>query len=124
MRVLIVDDEEEILELLAEGLSEYKYEVQTAANGQLALERLAKETFDVVVSDVRMPRMDGVELYRRVRAQDNNQTPFLFMTGDDVMAKSLSLPPYAENVMVKPFRIEDLAKAVGEKLAAMNLGKR
>lgn len=68
-KILIVDDEQSIRYVLREILEDEKYEVADAANGQEALEILKKESFDVVLSDIKMPKMDGIELLGKVMEQ-------------------------------------------------------
>src|SRR6185437_3367023 len=80
MRILIVDDERPILLTLAANLELDDFEVATAESGAAALELLARETFDLVLSDVRMPGMNGVELFRRIR-QLRPDCPVVLMTG-------------------------------------------
>src|SRR5258708_3701645 len=69
MRVLIVDDEPVHREYLAEVISGWKYEVGQAGNGEEALQLFNDTSFDIVLSDLMMPKMDGFELLRRLKAQ-------------------------------------------------------
>jgi two-component system NtrC family sensor kinase len=82
-RVLVVDDEPELAELMREMLEGAGYEVATAESGAVALEMLATARFDAIVSDLRMPEMDGAGLWREVRARHANLArSMLFVTGD------------------------------------------
>src|SRR6266849_243088 len=65
-RILVVDDEPFIVQLVADMLSEEGYEVDTAANGLLALEHIEKRPYDLILSDLRMPELDGLALYREL----------------------------------------------------------
>ena len=62
IRILVVDDEKNIVELMRKILSDYGYDVKTALSGQEAIEKLKKEEFDLVITDVIMPKIDGLEL--------------------------------------------------------------
>src|SRR5687768_12741710 len=79
-RVLLVDDEEMVVRALSRVLAAAGYEVSTAGDGQKAVELLAANTFDAIVSDVAMPRMDGIQLLQVVR-QGDFDVPVVLMTG-------------------------------------------
>src|SRR5690606_12214118 len=82
LRILLVDDAEEILEMLGSLCEMEGADVTTAANGLLALERLAEEDFDVLVSDLGMPTMDGYELLTRLRRSTRNASiPAIALSG-------------------------------------------
>lgn len=78
--LLIVDDEPLLLKRLRANLEEYADKVFTANDGIEALEILSKEDIHCVICDVNMPRMNGVEVIKKIRT-DNNQVPFIFYTG-------------------------------------------
>lgn len=79
-RVLLVDDEPSLRRGMARLLGAAGYEVSSAANGREAMELIERTTFDVIVSDIRMPGMDGLSLLRAVRARDLD-VPVVFLTG-------------------------------------------
>ena len=118
-RVLVVDDEMEITDLMRAVLEGAGYEVATAESGAVALELLGEARFDVIVSDVRMPDLDGAALWRAVRARHPHLARrMLFVTGD-------TLSPQARQVLEesgcasldKPFVNADLLAAVRSALA-------
>src|SRR5687768_8603866 len=80
MRVLLVDDEGSILLTLAANLELEGFEVECANSGAQALDLIERQHFDLVLSDVRMPGMNGVDLFRRIRSK-NTDIPVLLMTG-------------------------------------------
>ncbi len=82
--ILIVDDDEDILELIERHLSNKGYEVVTAYDGEQALPLLDKVKFDLVITDLKMPRMDGMELLRRVKERDPN-IEVVILTGHGTM---------------------------------------
>ncbi|MGQ9770938.1 MAG: sigma-54-dependent transcriptional regulator [Thermogutta sp.] len=110
MRVLIVDDEKIKRVTLADDLAAQGYEVETAADGEEALERLRARHFDIVVADVKMPRVDGLELLRYIK--QGEQTPaidVIMMTAYgsiQLAVESMKLGAY--DFITKPFRNQDL----------------
>ena len=108
-RVLLVDDQPDLLAMLAEALSEAGFAVTTAINGRDALARLQTSDPEVVVADVEMPEMDGYELCRRVRAAGQADIPFLFCSGlgepDDRLE---GLQAGADDYIVKPPALDEL----------------
>ena len=113
-RILLVDDEQSMLFFMGENLAELgeEYEIDTAGSGEEALHKFTIQPFDLVVSDLRMPGIDGITLLQTIR-QTNQNTHLILMTayGSDrveVAARRLQLHSY----ITKPFRVEDLLDAV------------
>lgn len=110
MRVLIVDDEKIKRVTLADDLAAQGYEVDTAADGEEALEKLRQRHFDVIVADVKMPRVDGLELLRYVKqGEQAPATDVIMMTAYgsiQLAVESMKLGAY--DFITKPFRNEDL----------------
>jgi two-component system response regulator (stage 0 sporulation protein F) len=73
IRVLVVDDEENIRILFKEELEEEGYEIETASNGFEAIEKLKAASFDIVILDIKMPGMDGIETLNTIKNADRNQ---------------------------------------------------
>jgi len=84
MRVLIVEDERDIAEVLKEGLEEENYFVSLAFDGLSGLEVARSCEFDVIILDVMLPKLDGFEVARRLRAK-GNRTPILMLTARDTV---------------------------------------
>ncbi|MCH5267210.1 MAG: response regulator transcription factor [Lachnospiraceae bacterium] len=106
-RILLVEDEEKIarfveLELLHEG-----YEVVKKKDGRAGLTAALEETFDLIVLDVMLPSLNGLEILRRVRKESN--VPIILLTArDSVMDKVAGLDAGADDYLTKPFAIEEL----------------
>lgn len=82
MKILAVEDEAEYLEMLQMVMSSIGHSMVVAKNGIEAISILEKEKIDVILSDVAMPSMDGLEFHRQIRAkQEYKETPFIFLTG-------------------------------------------
>jgi two-component system response regulator MprA len=108
VHVLVVDDEPAVRESLERSLRFEGYEVSTAADGAAALEALATTRPDILVLDVMMPRMDGLEACRRLRARGVD-LPVLMLTARDGLADRVSgLDVGADDYLVKPFALEEL----------------
>jgi len=103
MRVLIVEDEKDMAQVLKEGLGEENHLVSLAFDGVTGLEVAQACDFDVIVLDVMLPKLDGFEVARRLRAK-GNRTPILMLTARDTVpdvVKGLDLG--ADNYLTKPF---------------------
>ncbi len=118
--ILVVDDEEEVANVLAEMLSVDGHRVETAANGVVALEKLQQRTFDLILSDVRMPELDGPGLYREVeRRHPGLARRFVFLTGDTLSAEIREfLEPRGIPSVTKPFALPEVRLAVERALRA------
>ena len=120
-QVLIVDDEPVITELLKELLTAQDFECHTATSGQAALESVAQRHFDIVISDMRMPQMSGLELLSRLRP-DYPHLAFLMLTGeDDVRLGVEAMKQGADDYVVKPFQVEPLRAAIHRALEKKRL---
>jgi DNA-binding response OmpR family regulator len=110
-RILLVDDEQAIQTLLSYPLRRDGYEVVTATDGRQALDRFAEQRFDLVVLDVMMPNMDGIEVCRRLRSR--SQVPIIMLTArDDESEKVLGLEIGADDYITKPFSVRELRSRV------------
>jgi two-component system, OmpR family, response regulator MprA len=107
-RILVVDDEPAVQSALARALSLESYEVAQAADGQEALERLGATPYDAVILDIAMPRLDGLEVCRRLR-QGGDRTPVLMLTArGEVDDRVAGLDAGADDYLVKPFALREL----------------
>ena len=105
-RILLVDDEAAIQTLLSYPLRKDGYEVVQASDGGEALERFAEGTFDLVVLDVMMPRLDGLEVCRRLRSRSS--VPIIMLTAKaEEIDKVLGLELGADDYITKPFSLRE-----------------
>jgi DNA-binding response OmpR family regulator len=108
MNLLIVEDERRMSDLLRRGLSEEGHSVWCAADGSEGLQMIREKDFDAVLLDVMMPRMDGFELARRMRTE-NNLTPILMLTARDTVPDVVQgLELGADDYITKPFSFNEL----------------
>jgi len=110
-RILVVDDETPIQTLLSYPLQKEGYDVVTAADGREALERFEEMTPDLVILDVMMPRMDGLETCRRLRAR--SPVPIIMLTAkSEELDKVLGLELGADDYITKPFSVREFRSRV------------
>jgi two-component system, OmpR family, response regulator MprA len=108
VRILVADDERPVREALDRALRLDGWDVGLAADGLEALRSLGDDSADVVILDVTMPYMDGLEVCRRVRG-DGDRTPILMLTARDAVADRVAgLDAGADDYLVKPFALDEL----------------
>lgn len=113
-KVLVVDDDEDIVNIVSALLENEGYKTVTAINGKEALERAMAEKPDLIIADIMMPEMDGWEFCWRVRENATlGETPFVFLTARaDVMDQIRGSEIGADDYIIKPFRKQELLKRV------------
>ena len=112
MRILVVDDELAVRESLRRALALEGHEVELAADGREALATIARSTPDLVVLDVLMPELDGIEVSRRLRAA-GDRTPILMLTARaEVEDRVAGLDAGADDYLGKPFALDELLARV------------
>jgi len=110
-RILVVDDEPDLLDLVRLSLLEAGFAVETAACGQEALEALRRSAPDLVVLDLMLPRLDGLEVCKRLRA--TSSVPIIMLTArDDELDKVIGLELGADDYITKPFSIREFRSRV------------
>lgn len=116
-RILIVDDEQSVREVLSEYFIEQGYEVETAGDGEEALAQVQRNTPDLVLLDVRMPGIDGVETLRRLRAIAPDVAVIMVTANEDVGLARDTLKLGALDYVAKPFDFAYLERAIMAGLA-------
>lgn len=108
MRLLVVEDERDLNRVIARRLEKEGYSVDRCFDGEEALDYLAAGEFDAVILDIMLPKYNGLEIVRHMRAA-KNQTPVLFLTAKDSISDRVAgLDAGAEDYLVKPFAFEEL----------------
>ncbi len=117
-RILIVEDEALILEMMKELLESEGYKVNEAKNGKEALDKIKLSTYDLILSDLLMPQMNGEELYYEVKkiAPDLVEK-FVFVTGSSANIRDLMNRTGCQYLLQKPFRLEELRNIVKKILS-------
>jgi DNA-binding response OmpR family regulator len=108
VRILVVEDEPQMARLLESGLSEEGFQVSVARDGRQALEMAQASAFDVIVLDLMLPHVDGLQVAKRLR-ENGNQTPVLMLTARDTIPDIVKgLDVGADDYLTKPFSFEVL----------------
>lgn len=108
MKLLVVEDEPNLLSIIRKGLSENNNEVSVAMDGRTALEMIQNHSFDVVILDIMLPDINGIEICRRLRAS-KNFVPVLLLTALGTTENVVTgLNAGADDYMVKPFKFSEL----------------
>jgi two-component system cell cycle response regulator CpdR len=116
-RILLAEDDESMRGFLERALAKAGYEVIAFANGKEAHERLQEEPFSLLLTDIVMPQMDGIELARRASELDP-QIKIMFITGfAAVTLNTNSRAPKNARVLSKPFHLKDLVREIDRLLA-------
>ena len=117
-RILIAEDDDSMREFLARSLRRAGHDVESAGNGLEAISALTQQEFDLLLADVVMPGIDGIELARRA-ARENPRLKVLFITGFAAVAlrarSGISGDP---KILSKPFHLKDLVSQVDQLLCA------
>jgi|HubBroStandDraft_2_1064218.scaffolds.fasta_scaffold1265397_1 two-component system response regulator HydG len=116
VRILVVDDRPEMAEMIADDLSERGYQGVAATSGHAALRMLRAERFDALVTDLRMPEIDGLALLHESRQLDPSR-PVIMMTAYGTLDTALEASSDgAFHYLTKPFRLESLVRVLEQAL--------
>lgn len=112
MRILVVEDEKNLNRIITEAMADEGYSVDSCFNGADALDYALTSVYDVMILDIMLPKMDGLELVRRLRERGNN-TPVLFLTArDSVSDRVEGLESGGDYYLTKPFDFQELIAVV------------
>ena len=121
-RILVVDDEQAVRDLVAKTLAMADYDVETVADGPTAIERLRANEYDLLITDLKMPGMDGLSVIREARRQ-SAELPIIIITGFSTEASAIeAINLGVSGYLTKPFRLPRVlaatARALGEPAPA------
>ena len=112
MRILVVEDDVQLADVITEALCSHQYIVDTVQDGEMASDWAAALTYDLIVMDVTLPKLDGLSLCRRLRDRGFS-LPILMLTARDTISDKITgLDAGADDYMVKPFDIQELMARV------------
>jgi DNA-binding response OmpR family regulator len=112
LRILVVEDDVQLADVLTEALSDQQYLVDLAKDGESASEWINNSTYDLILMDITLPKLDGISLCKRLRDRGLS-LPILMLTARDTIAdKIIGLDAGADDYMVKPFDIQELMARV------------
>jgi len=113
-RILVVEDDDSTRELLTEALGRWGYESEAVVNGKQGLEKFQSRLFSVIITDIRMPGMDGLSMLRRIRKRDK-KIPIIVITGYPSVDSAVDcLVEGADNYLVKPINLDDLKAKINK----------
>ena len=122
-RILLVDDEAALVRAMARILATAGYDVETAADGMRAVDLLAEAPFDAIVSDIDMPRMNGIQFLKNVRQRDP-EVPVVLMTGNPELASAVQAVAHgALRYLIKPINMEELRQVVTRAVGLNRMAK-
>jgi DNA-binding response OmpR family regulator len=111
-KVLIIEDDQDISHLLELHLKDMSFSVQTAADGMLGLSMAQQDKYDLIILDLMLPKLDGLEICKRLRGGEN-QTPILMLTAKSTeLDRVIGLELGADDYLTKPFSIRELIARV------------
>ncbi len=121
--ILIVDDEEDILSLLADTISRWGYNPIIARDGEDALEKIQSLPIDLVLTDLKMPKLDGVRLLKKIKQADDRTEVILFTGYPAVESAVEAMKVGAFDYLIKPVDIEELRLKIERGLEHRNMDK-
>ena len=113
VKILIIDDEKSILTLLREALTNFGYDVAVAEDGQEGIQKFENGRFDLVITDMKMPRMNGDMVVRHIRNSNRRLTPIIGCSGTPWVFEDCDF----DMVLAKPFHLKELGNAIENLIA-------
>jgi two-component system copper resistance phosphate regulon response regulator CusR len=108
MKILLVEDDKNIVRFIKKGLEEHSYAVEVARDGEEGLQVALQKHYDLIILDIMLPQMDGIEVLKRIRGMEI-ETPVIFLTARDSEADIVQgLNVGADDYLVKPFSFNEL----------------
>ena len=123
-KIFIVEDERRIARFLQIELEHEGFETETESNGKRAFEKIAQENFDLVLLDIMLPEMDGIEICRKVRELPDDVPIIMLTAKDDLEDKVTGLDIGANDYMTKPFAVPELLARIRAALRTHAEGNR
>ena len=123
-RVLVIDDDDSIRTFLVEVLDRLGFESETAENGKKGLEKFHSGGFTLIITDMRMPVMDGLTMLKQIRAE-GSKIPIIVITAFPTVSSAVeSLVHGADQYLVKPINLDDLKAKIGKAIEKRRMHKR
>lgn len=122
-KILVVEDDEKIARVIQLELEFESYEVSNAYTGKEALDKYEEENFDLILLDVMIPELNGLEVLRRIRQKDDAIRIIMLTARDAVMDKVSGLDSGANDYMTKPFEIEELLARIRSQFKQSEMGQ-
>ena len=107
--VLVIDDEKGVLQIIRQVLTKFGHRVETAADGQEGIRKFDNGCFDIVITDIRMPGIDGNGVVNHIRRSEKQEIPVIAISGTPWLMESGAF----DMVLPKPFPLKDLVESIG-----------
>jgi two-component system response regulator MprA len=115
-RILLVEDERDLSAVIVQWLTKGSYAVDTAFDGLEALEKIQATAYDLIILDIMLPYVDGIEIFRRAR-EHGRTAPILFLTAcPEASKKTAKLVTGSDSLMTKPFKLRELSSKLSQML--------
>ncbi|MFC1881230.1 response regulator [Thermodesulfobacteriota bacterium] len=111
--VLVIDDEIGILQIIRQALTKFGHNVETAADGQEGIRKFDDGSFDIVITDIRMPGIDGNGVVKHIRNSEKQFIPVIAISGTPWLMENNSF----DMVLAKPFPLKKLVESIGSLVA-------
>ena len=107
--VLVIDDEKGILQIIRQALTKFGHNVETATDGQEGIRKFDDGSFDIVITDIRMPGIDGNGVVKHIRKSDKQSIPVIAISGTPWLMENNAF----DMVLAKPFPLNKLVESIG-----------
>jgi DNA-binding response OmpR family regulator len=107
--VLVIDDEKGILQIICQALTKFGHNVETAGDGQEGIRKFDDGSFDIVITDIRMPGIDGNGVVQHIRKSDKQSIPVIAISGTPWLMENSAF----DMVIAKPFPLKKLVESIG-----------
>ena len=107
--ILVIDDEKGILQIIRQVLTRFGHNVETATDGQEGIRKFDDGSFDIVITDIRMPGVDGNGVVNHIRKSEKQSIPVIAISGTPWKIKGSSF----DKILAKPFRMKELVESIG-----------
>ena len=107
--VLVIDDEKGILQIIRQALTKFGHNVETATDGQEGIRKFDDGSFDIVITDIRMPGIDGNGVVKHIRKSDKQSIPVIAISGTPWLMENNTF----DMVLAKPFPLKKLVESIG-----------
>ena len=107
--VLVIDDEKGILQIIYQALTKFGHQVETAADGQEGIRKFDHGSFDIVITDIRMPGLDGNGVVNHIRKSEKQSVPVIAISGTPWQMENNAF----DMVLAKPFALNKLVESIG-----------
>ena len=111
--VLVIDDDKGILQIIRQALTKFGHNVETAADGQEGIRKFDDGSFDIVITDIRMPGIDGNGVVKHIRNSEKQFIPVIAISGTPWLMENNSF----DMVLAKPFPLKKLVESIGSLVA-------